>query len=183
MNLLQIAGLEDISDEDEYAYLVNPNIHPYDGIVTTYSVQNTQLSRIWGRASEYYFAWKYYEWIDAEDLQLIEPDLDKGWDFMVSRNGKKIQVKRFNPIGKNHNTNNVKLKRTRASKRRDTICNNNYEESSFDYLVVHDVRNDNLIIADASECFYKNGDCKTSASVYPSSRSKGLTDLGFEVFR
>ena len=103
MNLLQIAGLEDLSTEEEI--ISNPNVHPYDGIVTTYSVQNTQLSRIWGRASEYYFAWKYYEWIDSEDLQLIEPDLDKGWDFMVARNGIKIQVKRFNPIGKNNKSN------------------------------------------------------------------------------
>ena len=183
MNLLQIAGLEDISDEDEYAYLVNPNIHPYDGIVTTYSVQNTQLSRVWGRASEYYFAWKYYEWIDAEDLQLIEPDLDKGWDFMVSRNGKKIQVKRFNPIGKNHNQNNIKLRMCRASPERGTTCNNNYSMDSFDYLVVHDVRNGNLIVADVSECFNSDWSAKLSTAVYPSRRSKGLTDLGFEVFR
>ena len=105
MNLLQIAGLEDLSTEEEI--ISNPNVHPYDGIITTYSVQNTQLSRVWGRASEFYFAWKYYEWIDSEDLQLIEPDLDKGWDFMVSRNGKKIQVKRFNPKGKNNKSNSI----------------------------------------------------------------------------
>ena len=120
----------------------------YKGEISTHSVQNTQLSRIKGRASEHYFAYKFYEWSDSEDLQLIEPDLDRGWDFMIERNKKKIQVKRFNPIGKNHNTNNVKLKRTRASKRRDTVCNNNYDESSFDYLVVHDVRDNNIIIAD-----------------------------------
>ena len=181
MNLLQIAGLEDLSTEKEI--IANPNVHPFMGEITTHSVQNTQLSRMKGRASEYYFASKFYEWADCEDLQLVEPDLDKGWDFMVSRNGKKIQVKRFNPIGKNHNTNNVKLKRTRASKRRDTVCNNNYEESSFDYLVVHDVRDNNIIIADKSECFYSDGTCRVSVSVYPTSQSKGLTHLGWEVFK
>ena len=180
MNILGIVGLEDCIVEKEE---VNPKVHPFRGTVNTYSVQNTSLSRIWGRASEYYFAWKYYEWADAEDLQLIEPDLDKGWDFMVARNGIKIQVKRFNPTGKNHNLNNVKLKRNRASKRRDTVCNNNYEESSFDYLVVHDVRDGNLIVADKSECFYSNGICRVTVSVYPTRKSKGLTDLGFEVFR
>ena len=157
--------------------------HKYKGEISTHSVQNTQLSRIKGRASEHYFAYKFYEWSDSEDLQLIEPDLDRGWDFMIERNKKKIQVKRFNPIGKNHNTNNVKLKRTRASKRRDTVCNNNYDESSFDYLVVHDVRDNNIIIADKSECFYPDGRCKTSASVYPTTRSAGLTDLGWDVLR
>ena len=157
--------------------------HKYKGEISTHSVQNTQLSRMKGRASEYYFAAKYYEWADSEDLQLMEPDVDKGWDYMIARNAKKIQVKRFNPTGKNHNTNNVKLKRTRASKRRDTTCNNNYEESSFDYLVVHDVRDDNIIISDKSECFYPDGRCKTSVSVYPTSKSKGLTDLGWEVLR
>ena len=30
-----------------------------------------------------------------EDLQLVEPTVDKGWDFMVAKNGKKLQVKRF----------------------------------------------------------------------------------------
>ena len=157
--------------------------HKYKGEINTHSVQNTQLSRVWGQSSENYFAAKYYEWADSEDLQLLRPDLDRGWDFMIERNGKKIQVKRFNPTGKNHNTNNVKLKRTRASKRRDTTCNNNYEESSFDYLVVHDVRDDNIIISDKSECFYPDGRCKTSASVYPTKRSKGLTHLGWEALR
>ena len=180
MNILEIIGLEDCIVEKEE---VNPNVHAYNGVITTHSPQNTQLSRIKGRASEYYFAAKYYEWADSEDLQLIEPDLDKGWDFMVSRNGIKIQVKRFNPTGKNHNLNNVKLKRTRCAPRRGTICNNNYEESSFDYLVVHDVRNGNLIVADKSECFYSDGTCRVTVSVYPTRKSKGLTDLGFEVFR
>jgi len=181
MNLLQIAGLEDVvSNENE---IVNPNFHAYNGVISVHSVQNTQLSRVKGRASEHYFAYKFYEWSDSEDLQLIEPDLDRGWDFMIERNSKKIQVKRFNPIGKNHNLNNVKLKRTRASKRRDTVCNNNYEESSFDYLVVHDVRDNNIIIADKSECFYSDGTCRVSVSVYPTSQSKGLTHLGWEVFK
>tara|TARA_B100001996_G_scaffold244396_1_gene189229 strand:- start:46 stop:579 length:534 start_codon:yes stop_codon:yes gene_type:complete len=161
----------------------NSKFHPYNGVVDTHSVQNTQLSRMWGQASENYFASKYYEWADSEDLQLLIPTLDRGWDFMVERNGLKIQVKRFNPIGKNHNTNNVKLKRTRASKRRDTVCNNNYDFKSFDYLAVHDVRDNNIIIADKSTLFKPDGTCKTSASVYPTRKSKGLTHLGWEVFR
>ena len=181
MNLLQIAGLEDLSTEKEI--IINPNVHPFMGEIAKDSVQNTRLSRIWGRASEYYFAWKYYEWADSEDLQLIQPDLDKGWDFMVSRNGKKIQVKRFNPKGKNNKSNSIKLRRTRTSPKRGTTCNNNYNMNSFDYLVVHDVRDGNLIVADVSECFNPDGSAKVSTAVYPSSQSKGLTDLGFEVFR
>ena len=55
--------------------------------------------------------------------------------------------------------------------------------NSFDYLVVHDVRDGNLIVADVSECFNPDGSAKVSTAVYPSSQSKGLTDLGFEVFR
>ena len=181
MNLLQIAGLEDLSTEEEN--ISNPNVHPFMGEITTHSVQNTQLSRIKGRASEYYFAYRFYEWSDSENLQLIEPDLDRGWDFMIEATGKRIQVKRFNPIGKNHNQNNIKLRRCRTSPERGTTCNNNYSMDSFDYLVVHDVRNGNLIVADISECFNSDGSAKTNASVYPTKRSKGLTDLGFEVFR
>ena len=181
MNLLQIAGLEDLSTEEEN--ISNPNVHPFMGEITTHSVQNTQLSRIKGRASEYYFAYRFYEWSDSENLQLIEPDLDRGWDFMIEATGKRIQVKRFNPIGKNHNQNNIKLRRCRASPERGTTCNNNYSKDSFDYLVVHDVRDGNLIVADISECFNANGSAKVSTSVYPTTRSKGLTDLGFEVFR
>ena len=98
----------------------------YKGEISTHSVQNTQLSRIKGRASEHYFAYQFYEWADSEDLQLIEPDLDRGWDFMIEATGKRIQVKRFNPIGKNHNQNNIKLRRCRASPERGTTCNNNY---------------------------------------------------------
>ncbi len=44
---------------------------------------------------ENYFAAKYYEWADSEDLQLLLPTLDRGWDFKIDRNNKKIQVKRF----------------------------------------------------------------------------------------
>ena len=45
----------------------NSKFHPYNGVVDTHSVQNTQLSRMWGQASENYFASKYYEWADSED--------------------------------------------------------------------------------------------------------------------
>ena len=179
MNILTLMGMENENEDED----INPNVHPYRGVVTTHSPQNTQLARMKGRASEHYFAAKFYEWADSEDLQLVEPTVDKGWDFMVAKNGKKLQVKRFNSTGKNSNRNNVKLKRTRTSPRRGTTCHNNYDEFSFDYLVVHDVRNGNLIVADISECFNSDGSAKTNASVYPTKRSKGLTDLGFEVFR
>jgi len=177
--LTNLLGMEDENEKEN----VNPNVHPYNGVVNTHSVQNTQLSRVWGQSSEYYFAAKYYEWADSEDLQLLLPTLDRGWDFKIDRNNKKIQVKRFNPIGKNHNRNSVKLRRCRTSPKRGTTCNNNYSMNSFDYLVVHDVRDDNLIVADVSECFNLDGSPKTNASVYSTCRSKGLTDLGFEVFR
>ena len=156
----------------------------WEGEKTSKAVQNTQLSRVWGQASEMYFASRYYEWADSEDLQLLTPTLDRGWDFMIERNGKKIQVKRFNPVGKKRSkVNSVKLRRSRASPRRGTTCNNNYDIQSFDYLVVHDVRENNLIIADVAECFNADGSCKSNASVYPTVRSKGLTHLGWEVFR
>ena len=107
--LANLLGIEDENEED-----VNPNVRPYNGVVETHSPQNTQLSRMKGRASEYYFAAKFYEWADSEDLQLVEPTVDKGWDFMISKNGKKLQVKRFNSTGKNSNKNSVKLKRERT---------------------------------------------------------------------
>ena len=138
--------------------------------------KQTQLSRVRGLASEQFFASKYHSWIENEDQQLLPPTLDRGWDFMVSRNGKTIQVKRFNPIGKNRNQNQVKLKRTRTA-------SGNYTDDAWDYLVVHDITNDNLIVSDVAKCLNKEGKMKTSVSVYPTSRGKGLTDLGFEVFR
>ena len=178
-----IEGYDPAPIESQGLIVPDSKVYPYRGVVTTHSPQNTQLARMKGRASEYYFASKYYEWVDSEDLQLVEPDLDKGWDFKIDRNNKKLQVKRFNSTGKNSNKNNVKLKRCRTSPRRGTTCHNNYDEFSFDYLVVHDAVTNNIIVADKKECFYENGDCRTSVSVYPSRKSKGLTDLGFEVFR
>ena len=178
-----IEGYDPAPIESQGLIVPDSKVYPYRGVVTTHSPQNTQLARMKGRASEYYFASKYYEWADSEDLQLVEPDLDKGWDFKIDRNNKKLQVKRFNSTGKNSNKNNVKLKRCRTSPRRGTTCHNNYDEFSFDYLVVHDAVTNNIIVADKKECFYENGDCRTSVAVYPSRKSKGLTDLGFEVFR
>ena len=178
-----IEGYDPAPIESQGLIVPDSKVYPYRGVVTTHSPQNTQLARMKGRASEYYFASKYYEWADSEDLQLVEPDLDKGWDFKIDRNNKKLQVKRFNSTGKNSNKNNVKLKRCRTSPRRGTTCHNNYDEFSFDYLIVHDAVTDKIIVADKKECFYENGDCRVSVSVYPTRSSKGLTDLGFEVFR
>ena len=137
--------------------------------------KQTQLSRVRGQASEEFFASRYHSCIENEDQQLLSPTLDRGWDYMIERNAIKIQVKRFNPIGKNRNQNNVKLKRTRTA--------SNYTDDAWGYLVVHDVTNDNLIVADVAQCLNKEGKMKTSVSVYPTRKSKGLNDLGFEVFK
>ena len=138
--------------------------------------KQTQLSRVRGQASEEFFAFRYHSWIENEDQQLLSPTLDRGWDYMIEKNGIKIQVKRFNPIGKNRNQNQVKLKRTRTA-------SGNYTDDAWGYLVVHDVTNDNLIVADVAQCLNKEGKMKTSVSVYPTRKSKGLNDLGFEVFK
>ena len=138
--------------------------------------KQTQLSRVRGQASEEFFASRYHSWIENEDQQLLSPTLDRGWDYMIEKNGIKIQVKRFNPIGKNRNQNQVKLKRTRTA-------SGNYTDDAWGYLVVHDVTNDNLIVADVAQCLNKEGKMKTSVSVYPTRKSKGLNDLGFEVFK
>ena len=45
------------------------------------------------------------------------------------------------------------------------------------------IKTNDIIIADVAECFNADGSCKSNASVYPTVRSKGLTHLGWEVFR
>ena len=136
--------------------------------------KQTQLSRVRGQASEEFFASRYHSWIENEDQQLLSPTLDRGWDYMIERNGIKIQVKRFNPIGKNRNQNNIKLKRTRSAP---------LSPDAWDYLVVHDITNDNLIVSDVAQCLNKEGKMKVSVSCYPTRKSKGLINLGFEVFK
>lgn len=175
MNLLQIAGLEDLSTEEEI--ISNPNVHPYDGIITTYSVQNTQLSRVWGYAAEVAFEACFYEWVQTEDLQLVRVPLDKGFDYALLnlKTGKflKIQVKRFNNEGKKTNHNNVKLERTRTSPLAGTVVNNKYTMESFDLLLVFDStdtwkkkgRLSPFTLASNKECFYQPGEKIPKAKV------------------
>ena len=107
-----------------------------------------QTHRLRGLASEYAFATRYYELIDDEKYSLITPTIDTGWDFMVSGNGIRIQVKRHTP-NKKYNPFNLDLRR---KKNKGT---GNYTGAEFDYLAIHDVDAGDFIITHVSNLFRK----------------------------
>ena len=107
-----------------------------------------QTHRLRGLASEYAFATRYYELIDDEKYSLITPTIDTGWDFMVSGNGIRIQVKRHTP-NKRYNPFNLDLRRKR------NYGTGNYTGLEFDYLAIHDVDAGDFIITHVSNLFRK----------------------------
>jgi len=133
--------------------------------------------RLRGLASEYIFAAKYYENIDDEEYQLLSPTIDKGWDFMVEKNKKRIQVKRFTPDEKRYNPNTLDLRRKRNK------GTGNYTGKEFDYLVVHNTTNDDIIVANIKQLMKEDGTMKNSVSICPNKKSKGLINEGFGVFK
>ena len=108
-----------------------------------------QTHRLRGLASEYAFATRYYELIDDEKYSLITPTIDTGWDFMVSGNGIRIQVKRHTP-NKKYNPFNMDLRRKRNK------GTGNYTGTEFDYLAIHDIDAGDFIITHVSNLM--NGD-------------------------
>ena len=139
--------------------------------------------RIRGRASEYFFAWKFYEYISLERDQLCEPDtgIDVGWDFMKPYTSKKIQVKRFEGHQKS-----LDLRKKRKSGMEV------YLDDEFDYLVIHDVNKDSLIVASIDQladprtrgqgligpnkCL-----CRGTVAPYKNQKSPGLINEGLGV--
>ena len=107
-----------------------------------------QTHRLRGLASEYAFATRYYELIDDEKYSLITPTIDTGWDFMVSGNGIRIQVKRHTP-NKKYNPFNLDLRRKKNT------GTGNYTGAEFDYLAIHDVDAGDFIITHVSNLFRK----------------------------
>jgi len=85
-----------------------------------------------GKSSESYFEYKYYSWAPNCNYALAQHQLDSGVDFILP-NGKRVQVKRFNynPVD-GQNKWRVDLRR-----KGNKGCGN-YDENSFDFLVIHD---------------------------------------------
>ena len=139
--------------------------------------------RIRGRASEYFFAWKFYEYITLERDQLCEPDtgIDVGWDFMKPYTSKKIQVKRFEGHQKSLDL--------RKKRKNDMEV---YMGDEFDYLVIHDVQKDSLIIASIEQLADPKTKglgligpdkclCRGTVAPYKNQKSPGLINEGLGV--
>ncbi len=131
--------------------------------------------RLRGLASECAFARAWYEFIDDEQYQLIAPTIDKGWDFMVENNKKRIQVKRFTPTEKRYNPNTLDLRRKRNKGTGD------YTGEEFDYLVVHNTTNDDIIVASIDQLKRDDGTMQKSVSICPTRKSKGLINEGLQA--
>ena len=134
-----------------------------------------QPHRLRGIASECHFQKKWYEFIEDESYQLIQPTLDYGWDFMVAKNQKRIQVKRFSPVKKRYNPNTLDLRRKRNSGTGDYVGN------EFDYLVVHNTVDDELIVTSMDRLKRADGTVQKCVSICPTKRSKGLINEGLEA--
>jgi len=131
--------------------------------------------RLRGLASEYAFAKAWYEFIDDEKYQLISPTIDNGYDFKIDGNNKLIQVKRFTPSDKRYNPNTLDLRRKRNK------GTGNYTGKEFDYLVVHNTTNDDLIVVSVDNLKNDDGTMPTSVSVCPTRKSKGLINEGLQA--
>ena len=150
------------------------DIHMY-GDQIDLGVEYMRPHRLRGLASEYAFAKAWYEFIDDEQYQLISPTIDKGWDFMVEGNSKRLQVKRFTPQGKRYNPNTLDLRRKRNK------GTGNYTGEEFDYLIVHNTTNDDIIVASIDQLKRDDGTMQLSVSICPTRKSKGLTNEGLQV--
>jgi len=124
--------------------------------------------RLKGIASEMLFAAKYYELVDDEQMQLIKPTIDYGWDWKIEKTGIRIQVKRHTP-NKKYNPFNMDLRRKRNK------CTGNYTGAEFDYIAIHDVDADDFIIADVSQLM--NGNKMKQSVGIRSLRNLGMCHL------
>ena len=130
-----------------------------------------------GKLSEKFFEHEYYKVIDNLEYQLLPPQIDIGWDFLIAKTGKRIQVKRFTPQEKRYNPNTLDLRRKRNK------GTGNYTGKEFDYLVVHNTSNDDLIIANINQLKKEDGTMRTSISICPTQKGKGLINEGFAVLQ
>ena len=128
-----------------------------------------------GKISEKFFESEYYKVVDNLEYQLLPPQIDIGWDFLIAKTGKRIQVKRFTPQGKRYNPNTLDLRRKRNK------GTGNYTGKEFDYLVVHNTSNDDLIIASIDQLKKEDGAMRTSISICPTRKGRGLVNEGFDV--
>ena len=128
-----------------------------------------------GNASEKFFESEYYKVVENLEYQLLPPQVDIGWDFLIAKTGKRIQVKRFTPQGKRYNPNTLDLRRKRNK------GTGNYTGKEFDYLVVHNTSNDDLIIANIDQLKKEDGTMRTSISICPTRKGRGLVNEGFDV--
>ena len=130
-----------------------------------------------GKISEKFFESEYYKVVDNLEYQLLPPQIDIGWDFLIAKTGRRIQVKRFTPQGKRYNPNTLDLRRKRNK------GTGNYTGKEFDYLVVHNTSNDDLIIASIDQLKKEDGTMRTSISICPTQKGKGLINEGFAVLQ
>ena len=128
-----------------------------------------------GKISEKFFESEYYKVVDNLEYQLLPPQIDIGWDFLIAKTGKRIQVKRFTPQGKRYNPNTLDLRRKRNK------GTGNYTGKEFDYLVVHNTSNDDLIIANIDQLKKEDGTMRTRISICPTRKGRGLVNEGFDV--
>ena len=128
-----------------------------------------------GKISEKFFESEYYKVVDNLEYQLLPPQIDIGGDFLIAKTGKRVQVNRFTPQGKRYNPNTLDLRRKRNK------GTGNYTGKEFDYLVVHNTSNDDLIIASIDQLKKEDGTMRTSISICPTRKGRGLVNEGFDV--
>jgi hypothetical protein len=110
------------------------------------------IQRLRGRASELDFASKWYNIIDEEKYQLLEPSLDYGWDWKIAHTNHTIQVKRFTQSDlKAQRTNGWGMDLRRNQK------TTKYTGDEFDYLAIHAVPFSTWMIVPMSRLIKEDG--------------------------
>ena len=118
------------------------------------------IQRLRGRASELDFASKWYNIIDEEKYQLLEPSLDYGWDWKVAHTNHTIQVKRFTQ-------SDLKAQRTNAwgmDLRRDQKSRT-YNGDEFDFLAIHAIPFSKWMIVPMSRLIKEDGTVLTMIGI------------------
>ena len=144
-----------------------------------------QPSRLLGEISEHMFAASWYKFVTSKKITqdesyiLIPPKLDMGWDFMIPKNNKRIQIKTHNINTYNGKKGILDLRR----KRNKGV--GNYTGNEFDYLGVYNTGNGEIIITSVEDLKkYPRQDMNkfpTSCKVYPGPRSPGIINCGFKA--
>ena len=138
-----------------------------------YNKDNDLVNKIRGKASEFLFAYHWYSIIDNSKHQLLQPNPDIGWDWMIASTGDRIQVKRLtNSVHKQiHAPDVLDIRKKRRKKDEHGSLKDKhlrYTKEDFDYLAIHVIKHNIWCVLPFEQLLVDTEDgpqCKTGISM------------------